>query len=69
MPVGSDPPLPPGRQQIYAGAVSRGLAFLVDMILTTSVVAVGLNTVLGLTAGLSQDGYKASGTFVSFWCS
>ncbi len=66
VPVGSDPPLPPGRQQIYAGAVSRGLAFLVDMILTTSVVAVGLNTVLGLTAGLSQDGYKASGTFVSF---
>lgn len=57
---------PPGRRQPYAGAVSRGLAFIVDMILTTSVLAVALNTVLGLTSGLSTSDSKATGGVVSF---
>ena len=57
---------PPGRRQPYAGAVSRGLAFIVDMILTTSVLAVALNTVLGLTSGLSTSDTKATGGVVSF---
>ena len=52
---GPGPTLPEGRRIIYAGAVSRSVAFVLDISLVSFSIGLGLNLLLGLQQGFFEN--------------